>query len=174
MEWTPWVVKVLASFRLWPVTVIDSLYNGIFALQCRIKFLFLCGFCSMHVFYDMGLPVPRPTFLLSQTGLGQSLAETVLIFSIWNMKIPPYIAASHIYIFFLNPLPLTTFFWQYCPNDVRGKHKNRLMGESYFFMFRVLQNNVSLFLGLQNNVTLVFFISNTFISHIGLRFDSKW
>ena len=46
---------------------------------------------------------------------------------------------------FTNSPIFTTFFWQYRPNDIRGKHRNKNMRESYFFMFRRLQNNVTLF-----------------------------
>ena len=47
------------------------------------------------------------------------------------------------------------------PNDIRGKHENKLMRESYFFLFKRIQN-----------VTF-FYITNTFICHTRLRFDSK-
>lgn len=46
---------------------------------------------------------------------------------------------------FIHPPPLyictPTFdiFWQYCPNDIWDKHKNKLIEEKYFFMFIRLQ-----------------------------------
>ena len=40
------------------------------------------------------------------------------------------------------------------------KHKNKLMWQSYFFIFRMLKSNVT-----------YFFTSNTFISNTRLRFD---
>ena len=39
---------------------------------------------------------------------------------------------SPLYMFFPNHPLLTTFFWQYCPNDIQVKHKNKLMREKYF------------------------------------------
>lgn len=39
---------------------------------------------------------------------------------------------SSLYIFFPTP-PLLTFFWQYHPNEIQEKHKNKLMMVSYFF-----------------------------------------
>ena len=39
---------------------------------------------------------------------------------------------SPLYMFFPNPPLLTIFFWQYCPNDIQVKHKNKLMREKYF------------------------------------------
>ena len=44
----------------------------------------------------------------------------------------PPIWPSPLHIFFSNPPPLTTCFWQYRRNDIRGKHKNKVMRESYF------------------------------------------
>ena len=34
-----------------------------------------CSFCSIFAFFEVGLLVPWPTFLVSQTGLEQSLEE---------------------------------------------------------------------------------------------------
>ena len=43
-------------------------------------------------------------------------------------------------LFSIHPT-LTIFFCQYCPNEIRGKHKNKLMWQNYFLMFRRLQND---------------------------------
>ena len=42
----------------------------------------------------------------------------------------------------------------YCPNEMQVKNKNKLMWESYFFIFRKLKNNIK-----------YFFIINPFISN---------
>ena len=57
---------------------------------------------------------------------------------------PPYMAIS-LFIFSLNPPTLGILFHQYCPNERPGKHKNKLMWQNYFFIFRRLQNNVKCF-----------------------------
>ena len=47
-------------------------------------------------------------------------------------------------------------------DDVRGKHKKKIVRESYFLMFRRIQNNVTFF----------FFISNAFVCHTSLIWSS--
>ena len=61
---------------------------------------------------------------------------------------PPHYKQSFLYnlIFFQTSHLWQIFcFWQYCPNEIQGKHRNKLMRESYLFMFRRLQNNVTCF-----------------------------
>ena len=43
-----------------------------------------------------------------------------------------------LYIIFLNPPHLSTFFYQYHSNEIQGKYSKRLMCQSYFFIFRRL------------------------------------
>ena len=56
-------------------------------------------------------------------------------------------------------------FWQDCPNETPDKHRNKLMSQSCFFIFRRLKNNAV-------------FYKKTFKSDTRLRFDknehSKW
>ena len=62
-------------------------------------------------------------------------------------------ASPLLYLFSKPPSLLTTFFWQYCPNEILDKHKNKLMWKKNFFMFRRLMTMLR-----------AIFISNTFIS----------
>ena len=62
-------------------------------------------------------PLPPPSFFYRQTP----------------------ICPSPLFIFFPN-LPLLAR--QYFLNETREKHKNKLMWQSYFFIFRKLENNV--------------------------------
>ena len=61
-------------------------------------------------------------------------------------------------MFFPNPPLLARLFRQCWSNDIQNKNKNKLMWESYFFLFRTLKNNI-----------ICFFIINTFISNTTLR-----
>ena len=62
---------------------------------------------------------------------------------------PPMVIPPFIYILDPPPPPflppLTTFIWQYCPNDKWDKHKNKPMRKSYFIMFKRLQISVTFF-----------------------------
>ena len=40
---------------------------------------------------------------------------------------------------------LLTTLWRYRPNEIPDKHKNKLTWQSYFFIFRRLENNVTSF-----------------------------
>ena len=55
-----------------------------------------------------------------------------------SMAIPPFLNC------FANP-PLLARLFQYCPIETLGKHKNKLMGQSYFFNFKKLKNNARCF-----------------------------
>ena len=46
------------------------------------------------------------------------------------------------FLFFLNSLLLARLFQQYNPNEILDKYKNKLMWQSYFFIFKRLKNNV--------------------------------
>ena len=48
-------------------------------------------------------------------------------------------------LFFPSPPLLATLFLQYRPNEISGKHSNKLIAQSYFFIFRGLKNNVTCF-----------------------------
>ena len=54
------------------------------------------------------------------------------------MAIPPF-------YLFSKPLLLARLFRQYRPNEIPDKHKNKLMWQSYFLIFRRLKNNVTCF-----------------------------
>ena len=56
----------------------------------------------------------------------------------------PYMAIPPFYLFSEPPL-LARLFQQYCPNEILDKHKNKLMWQSYCFIFRRLKNNVTCF-----------------------------
>ena len=43
---------------------------------------------------------------------------------------------------FSEPPLLTTFLWQYCPNEIWDKHKNKLIWQIYSFMFRRLRKTL--------------------------------
>ena len=64
---------------------------------------------------------------------------------------PPFYRQFSLYIAILPFLSLfgtCTFgniFWQDSPNEIQNKHKNKLVWQSHFFMFRRLQNNVTFF-----------------------------
>ena len=47
----------------------------------------------------------------------------------------PFYRQPIFFFFFSETLPFSSIDWQYCPNKIPGKHKNKLMRESYFFMF---------------------------------------
>lgn len=70
---------------------------------------------------------------------------------------------SQFYIFFR-----TTHFWQHSFGNIAampyGINNNKLMWQSYFLVFRKLQNNV----------TCYFLIINTFVSNTRPRFDEKY
>ena len=74
---------------------------------------------------------------------------------------PPYMAIP-LYIFSINPKLLARLFRQYFPNEIMDKHKNKLMRQNYFFIFRRLKNNIK-----------CFFINSTFKSNTKLRFNLK-
>ena len=62
------------------------------------------------------------------------------------------------YLFFFEPPASDKLLWQYCLNEICDKHKNKLIWQNYFFIFRRLKNHVT-----------CFFISNT----SRLRFGPK-
>ena len=45
-------------------------------------------------------------------------------------------------VIFPNPPFLARLFRQYRPNEIPDKHKNKLMWQIYFFIFRKLKNNI--------------------------------
>ena len=55
---------------------------------------------------------------------------------------PPHMAISPFYIF-SEPPSLARLFRQYRPIEILDKHKNKLIWQSYFFIFRRLKNNVT-------------------------------
>lgn len=72
-----------------------------------------------------------------------------------------YLANSPLDCF--SELPTFGIFWWYDPNEIRNEHKNKLMRESYFFMFGRVTNNVK-----------CFFIVNTYKQHQAeIRFELK-
>ena len=96
-----------------------------------------------------------PPFSLSISQCGEGL-------SISSIDTPPLYGHPSPFYIFPNPLLLARLFRQYCPNEIPDKHKNKLMWQSYFFIFRRLKNNVKRS-----------FINNTFISNTRLRFNPK-
>ena len=54
----------------------------------------------------------------------------------------PPIWPSPLFIFFPNTPFLARPFRQYRPNEIPDKHENKIMGQSHFFIFRRLKNNV--------------------------------
>ena len=65
-----------------------------------------------------------------------------------SMAIPPFLN------FFPNP-PLLARLFQYHPNKTLGKHKNKLIGQSYLFNFKKLKNNARCFF-YESNARLTF------------------
>ena len=43
----------------------------------------------------------------------------------------------------LKPPTFDNYFWWYCGSEIWDKHKNKLIRESYWFMFKRLQNNIT-------------------------------
>ena len=70
----------------------------------------------------------------------------------------PSIWPSPFFIYFPNSPLLARLFRQYRPNEIQDKNKNKLIWESYVFIFRRLKNNIK-----------CFFIINSFISNTRLR-----
>ena len=64
-----------------------------------------------------------------------------------------------VFIFFYTPL-LARLFPQYRPNEIPDKYKNKLIWQTYFFIFNRLKNNDSCFF-------------NTYISNIRLKCNPK-
>ena len=68
-----------------------------------------------------------------------------------------------LFIFFLSNSPyLARLFQQYRPIKITDKHRNKLMRQSYSFIFKRLKTTLHAFL-----------IHNTFISNTQLRFNLK-
>ena len=65
------LLSLATSFRVHLNSLLPCFFVPPAVVQQQVTF----GFCSMHVFYEVGLLAPCPTFILSQTGLGQSLTE---------------------------------------------------------------------------------------------------
>ena len=61
--------------------------------------------------------------------------DSLWLSSLWLSSFIEFLKSPHLWLHFCR---------QYCPNDIRSKH-NKLLRESYFFMFRRLQNNVTVF-----------------------------
>ena len=67
--------------------------------------------------------------------------------NVWN---PPFISPlpyGHlpVFIFFPKPPFFARLFQQYCPNEIRDRHKSKLTWQSYLFIFKRLKNNVTCF-----------------------------
>ena len=64
-----------------------------------------------------------------------------------SRKFKPFYRQFPLYIAILSFLSLfgthtfDNILWQYSPNEIQNKHKNKLT--SHFFMFRRLQNNIT-------------------------------
>ena len=86
----------------------------------------------------------------SNSGL-QRLPFQPLNISVQKVWTPPYsknnpaIWPSTFIYFFTNPPLLARLFHQCCPNEIPDKHKNKLMWENYFFIFKRLKNYVKCF-----------------------------
>ena len=61
-----------------------------------------------------------------------------------SINSPPYLYAPPFFIFFLNPTLLKTLFDNYL-NEMLNENKNKLMRQSYFFIFRRLGKKVCFF-----------------------------
>ena len=72
---------------------------------------------------------------------------------------PRYMAIPPFHLFSKLPL-LPRLFPQYRPNEIPDKYKNKLIWQSYFFIFNRLKNNDSCFF-------------NTYISNIRLKCNPK-
>ena len=55
---------------------------------------------------------------------------------------PSYGATFHPFYLFSEPPTFDNFFLLYRPNVMRDKHTKKLVRESYFFMFKKLQNYI--------------------------------
>ena len=73
----------------------------------------------------------------------------------------PHICQNPLFIFFPNPA-FGKIFSTNWPNEIPNKHKNKLMWQSDFFIYRRLQNSTTKLL-----------INNTFIRNTKLRFNPK-
>ena len=102
-------------------------------------------------------------YILFTKGSIQNKYTNVSKFIVCRRFEPTY-TAIYLFIFFSEPPPprLLPLFWNYLLNEIPDKHKNQFMWQSYFFMFRKLQNKVS-----------CFFINNTFIGDTRPKFDPK-
>ena len=56
-----------------------------------------------------------------------------------SIETPPHKQSR--FIFFLKSHLWQHFFWQYRPNNIQGHHLGKFMRESYFLIFRGLENN---------------------------------
>ena len=59
---------------------------------------------------------------------------------------PPFLyTTTRLFVFFLNLLLLAKKNWQYRANEIPDKNKNKLVWQSYFFIFRKLKQNIKCF-----------------------------
>ena len=77
--------------------------------------------------------------------------------------LPPRFYIQSPYIPFPNPPLLARLFRQYRPIEIPDKHKNKLMWQSYFFIFRRLKSHIC----------MVFYINSTLVSNTWMIFNQK-
>ena len=70
---------------------------------------------------------------------------------------PPIWPTLPLFYIFSEPPLLTRRFWEYCRSIIPDKHKNKLMWQSYYFIFKRIKTNVTYFLYKQH------FIGNTWL-----------
>ena len=92
--------------------------------------------------------IPKITISLNFSSTPSSIfrVSSKLKYIVWRrFETPPIWPSSSPFIFFQNFPLFTRFFGQYHFNEIRDKHKNKLMWQSYFFIFRRLKNNFTCF-----------------------------
>ena len=140
--------------RVLPTANNTGAWKQTFPISWNILFWHLVQILVSH-------PFSFPPQLVSDQSLklsifffqGESNSTAALTMNLPSTDSPPYLSFFQTLHFW--------YFWRYNHNEIRDKHKKKLMTESYFFIFKRLQNNIKCF------------FKETFISNARLRFDSK-